>query len=74
MLLIIQAAFFEKGMSGLIPIRLKDVASALDLHESTVSRAIGKNILKHRMASIHFALFLLKKLLAIPEKRILFYM
>jgi RNA polymerase sigma-54 factor len=35
-----QPEFFEKGFSHLKPLRLKDIAAALGIHESTVSRAI----------------------------------
>lgn len=41
----IQKEFFIKGLESLKPLTLKDVAKALDIHESTVSRAInGKHI------------------------------
>ncbi len=33
-----QKEFFEKGVSRLRPLRLKDVAMELSLHESTISR------------------------------------
>lgn len=40
-----QGAFFHEGAQGLSPLRLKDVGLALDIHESTVSRAIqGKHL------------------------------
>lgn len=39
-LLDLQHDFFEHGMHKLTPVRLKDLAAILDLHESTVSRAI----------------------------------
>ncbi|HWK24574.1 MAG TPA: RNA polymerase factor sigma-54 [Ureibacillus sp.] len=35
-----QPSFFEKGPNALKPMRLKDVAEALDMHESTISRAV----------------------------------
>lgn len=35
-----QALFLEKGTRGLKPLRLKDAANELQLHESTISRAI----------------------------------
>ena len=35
-----QAAFFTKGLAGLQPLRLIDIAEALSLAESTVSRAL----------------------------------
>ncbi len=41
----VQTAFFHHGFSHLVPLRLKDVANAIGIHESTVSRAIqGKYI------------------------------
>ncbi|BAK16160.1 DNA-directed RNA polymerase specialized sigma subunit, sigma54 homolog [Solibacillus silvestris StLB046] len=41
----IQEDFFAKGMDTIKPMRLKDVSEVLDVHESTVSRAIrGKYI------------------------------
>lgn len=40
-----QAGFFEAGFSQLKPLRLKDIAEAVGIHESTVSRALqGKYI------------------------------
>ncbi|MEL7464034.1 MAG: RNA polymerase factor sigma-54 [Pseudomonadota bacterium] len=40
-----QTAFFHEGVSGLRPMTLKDVAEAIDMHESTVSRvAANKHI------------------------------
>jgi len=36
-----QREFFEKGFSHLRPLRLKDIAKELEIHESTVSRAIS---------------------------------
>ncbi len=34
-----QQAFFEKGIAGLKPLTLREIAERLDVHESTVSRA-----------------------------------
>jgi RNA polymerase sigma-54 factor len=40
-----QAAFLERGPAALLPFTLRELAAALDLHESTVSRAVqGKSI------------------------------
>ncbi len=40
-----QPVFFEKGFSSLKPLRMKEIAGSLNIHESTVSRAIaGKYI------------------------------
>ena len=46
LLLDIQRDFFEEGIEALQPIKLKDVAKLLDLHESTVSRAIKNKYIK----------------------------
>ncbi|HEU5139065.1 MAG TPA: RNA polymerase factor sigma-54 [Bacillales bacterium] len=40
-----QRGFLEKGMRDLVPMTLKEVADELDVHESTVSRAVrGKSV------------------------------
>ena len=41
-----QAAFFREGAQTLIPLRLADVAEELELHESTVSRAVREKYLQ----------------------------
>lgn len=44
----IQDRFFREGMKALQPMRLKDIAVKLDVHESTISRAVrGKYIQTH---------------------------
>ncbi|MBT2742059.1 RNA polymerase factor sigma-54 [Bacillus sp. ISL-77] len=35
-----QASFFQKGSQYLVPLTMKEVAGELDIHESTVSRAV----------------------------------
>ncbi len=41
-----QAAYFEHGAAALKPLTLKDIAHALEIHESTVSRVVaGKSLL-----------------------------
>ena len=35
-----QMPFFEKGIGNLLPMKLADIAERLDIHESTVSRAV----------------------------------
>ena len=37
----LQRGFLDKGRQYLVPLNLKDVAERLDIHESTVSRAIA---------------------------------
>jgi len=44
-LLHLQRDFFERGVEHLKPLTLKDVASTLDLHESTVSRVTSNKFL-----------------------------
>ena len=40
-----QDAFFQQGVIGLKPMTLKDVAEAIEMHESTISRVVnGKYI------------------------------
>lgn len=41
-----QLPFFEYGFKGLQPLTLKDVAEAIDMHESTVSRATINKIVQ----------------------------
>lgn len=41
-----QQLFLETGQAGMIPLRLIDAAHALDLHESTISRAIRNKYVK----------------------------
>lgn len=41
-----QASFFKEGFSSLKPLTLKDVATEIDMHESTVSRATMNKIIQ----------------------------
>ena len=41
-----QAAFFREGPEGLAPLRMETVAQELELHESTVSRAVREKYLQ----------------------------
>ena len=43
-----QEAFFREGEQTLLPMRLADVAAELELHESTVSRAVREKYLQCR--------------------------
>ncbi|WP_163271777.1 RNA polymerase factor sigma-54 [Chelativorans alearense] len=44
-----QRDFFEKGVEFLVPLSLKDIATELDIHESTVCRATSnKYMMTHR--------------------------
>lgn len=46
MLIDLQQDFFEFGIEALKPIRIKDIAATLNLHESTISRAIRNKYIK----------------------------
>ncbi|PSL41542.1 RNA polymerase RpoN-/SigL-like sigma 54 subunit [Planomicrobium soli] len=42
----VQADFFEKGLMALKPMRLKDAAELLEVHESTISRAVNSKYIQ----------------------------
>ncbi|MGK7379222.1 RNA polymerase factor sigma-54 [Planococcus sp. 1R117A] len=42
----VQTSFFEKGLAALKPMRLKDVAELLEVHESTISRAVNSKYIQ----------------------------
>lgn len=56
-----QPLFFTRGFSHLRPLRLRDIAERLDLHESTVSRAIHGKYLKTPQGTIPYKSFFSKK-------------
>jgi RNA polymerase sigma-54 factor len=41
-----QTSFFQKGSSYLVPMTMKEVASELEIHESTVSRAVREKYMQ----------------------------
>jgi RNA polymerase sigma-54 factor len=51
-----QKDFFEKGVSGLKPLNLRDVAASLAMHESTISRVTSNKYLScgHGLFSFRF--------------------
>ncbi|TEA77050.1 RNA polymerase factor sigma-54 [Allopusillimonas ginsengisoli] len=51
-----QAGFFEEGVGAMKPLLLRDIAQALELHESTVSRAT-----RHKYAQTPWGVFELKR-------------
>ncbi len=53
----VQAEFFEKGFSHLRPLRLKDVADVVGIHESTVSRAIQAKYISTPQGTIAYKSF-----------------
>lgn len=46
LLIEVQPDFFAKGITALKPMRLKDVAELLDVHESTISRAVNSKYIQ----------------------------
>jgi len=52
-----QRPFFSKGVKHLRPMRLKDVAEALEIHESTVSRAVSGKYLQTPKGIFAFKFF-----------------
>ncbi len=57
-----QPLFFTRGFSHLRPLRLKDIAERLNLHESTISRAIHGKYLKTPQGTIPYKSFFSQKL------------
>jgi len=57
-----QTEFFEKGFSQLKPLRLKDIAERLGIHESTVSRAIQGKYLSTPQGTLPYKSFFSSKL------------
>jgi len=57
-----QPLFFTRGFSNLRPLRLKDIAQKLDLHESTVSRAIHGKYLATPQGTIAYKNFFSQKI------------
>lgn len=52
-----QQQYFSRGVKSLRPLRLKDVAEALSVHESTVSRAIKGKYLQTPRGTVAFRYF-----------------
>jgi len=52
-----QPLFFTRGFSHLRPLRLKDIAERLNLHESTISRAVHGKYLKTPQGTIPYKSF-----------------
>lgn len=58
----VQRDFFEKGFSELRPLRLKDIAQTLGIHESTVSRALQGKYISTPQGTIPYKSFFSAKL------------
>lgn len=57
-----QPLFFTRGFSYLRPLRLKDIAERLELHESTISRAIHGKYMSTPQGTIPFKSFFSQKI------------
>lgn len=57
-----QPLFFTRGFSHLRPLRLKDIGERLELHESTISRAIDGKYLKTPQGTIPYKSFFSQRL------------
>jgi len=53
----LQGEFLEKGFAYLKPLRLKDIAERIDMHESTVSRAVAEKYISTPRGTIPFRSF-----------------
>lgn len=60
-----QPDFFEKGFSHLRPLRLKDIANEIGIHESTVSRAIQGKYMTTPQGTIAYKSFFSSKILSL---------
>lgn len=57
-----QLGFFRQGFAALQPLTLKDVASEIDMHESTVSRATANKVIQTSKGSFHLRMLFSSKL------------
>jgi RNA polymerase sigma-54 factor len=57
-----QPLFFTRGFSQLRPLRLKDIAERLSLHESTISRAVHGKYLKTPQGTLPYKSFFSQKI------------
>ena len=57
-----QEAFFKNGPSALKPLTLKEVAEAIEMHESTVSRATTNKVLQTPFGSFNLRILFTSKL------------
>jgi len=58
----VQSQFFEKGFSHLLPLRLKDIAQSVGIHESTVSRGVQGKYISTPQGTIPYKSFFSTKL------------
>jgi RNA polymerase sigma-54 factor len=61
-IVIVQRDFFERGFAFLQPLRLKDIANDIGIHESTVSRAISGKFINTPQGTIPYKQFFSNKM------------
>ncbi|MFG6113798.1 RNA polymerase factor sigma-54 [Halobacillus sp. MO56] len=57
-----QAGFFEEGFTAIRPLTLKEVAEAIGVHESTVSRAKANKVIQTPQGCFELSIFFTSKL------------
>lgn len=57
-----QEGFFERGFSFLKPLRLRDIAEQIGIHESTISRAISEKYINTPQGTIPYKMFFSNKM------------
>ena len=57
-----QSDFFERGLAFLRPLRLKDIAAQIGVHESTVSRAISDKYVNTPQGTVPYKMFFSNKM------------
>ncbi len=63
----VQKAFFEKGVRFLVPLRMKDVADEIGVHEATVSRIAGSKYLQCEWGTFEIRYFFTTAVAAAPS-------
>jgi len=61
-IVIVQRDFFDRGFAFLHPLRLKDIANDIGIHESTVSRAISGKFINTPQGTIPYKQFFSNKM------------
>lgn len=66
----LQKEFFQYGPEGLKPLRMADVAAALNIHESTVSRAVREKYLQCSWGIFPLRYFFAKAAVRVPQSSV----
>ncbi|MDN3019757.1 RNA polymerase factor sigma-54 [Paenibacillus sp. BSR1-1] len=62
-----QPAFFQKGAQYLVPMTMKEVAAELDIHESTVSRAVREKYVQTPVGTVTLKSFFTSTIQTVSE-------